>query len=122
MHGLLSIWRTHACGIDVDGNGRCWGDGFFTGDIGDAPAGAFAWIETYNQVSAFYDANGQPSFVYGVVDDGIELWASQVPADPVAKAGFGEWDGCGVTTSGEAYCWGGDPAEEPWLDVPRLNP
>ncbi len=47
---------------------------------------------------------------------------SQRPAVPFLQVGLGEWDGCGVTLTGEAYCWGGDPNEEPYLDVPLLNP
>jgi hypothetical protein len=112
--------RSHACGVDDQGRAYCWGEGFFGGPIGDAPYGTFSQVESFNQVSAFVSPDGDVSLVFGAVLGGLETWAAQLPPEPIGVLGFGEWDGCGITWYGEAYCWGGDPAAEPWLDVPRL--
>jgi alpha-tubulin suppressor-like RCC1 family protein len=118
----ISAGRRHACGLDVDGVVHCWGQDTFEEPWPPPPPGSFAQIETFNSATCVIDAFGTATCWWGADLVALEIWTQQMPALPFAQIGLGEWDGCGVTTAGEAYCWGGDPQEEPWLDVPGLNP
>ncbi|MBA2639025.1 MAG: hypothetical protein H0U77_03310 [Nocardioidaceae bacterium] len=118
----ISMGRRHACGLDTTGLAWCWGDSQNLSPFPPAPPGVWAQIETFNDASCVIDDLGTVSCWYGYPSVSFSLWESQRPAVPFAQLGLGEWDGCGVTLTGEAYCWGGDPSVETWLDVPDLNP
>ena len=68
----------HTCGVTTQGEGYCWGSGIF-GQLGSGTAGQF-----------YHEATPEP--VSG------KLVLSSVSA----RLGHT----CGVTTQGEAYCWG----------------
>ena len=86
----ISNGLRHTCGLTTDGEAYCWGQN----DLGQLGNG-----ETSN-----------PSLVPTLVSGG-HAWAS--------FSGAGQHT-CGVTTDGEAYCWGSHP---PWsVSEPSLAP
>jgi hypothetical protein len=118
----ISVGRRHACGLDDQGNAHCWGDTINLTPFPPAPAGTYAQVATFNTVSCFIDLGGLVTCQSGIWEESFQTeWIDQIPALPFAQISLGEWIGCGVTTTGEAYCWGGDPSDLPWLDVPELH-
>lgn len=74
--GMLSTGGDHTCGITTDGQTYCWGQ---------------------NQ--------------YGQLGVGSNYVASNVPVEvrapePFSLVSAGQYHTCGITASGEAYCWG----------------
>ncbi len=118
----ISLGRGHACALDPSGTAHCWGINLFGDPFPAAPVGQFVRIDSFNQVSCGVDAADLVTCVYGLENGWFDLWLSQMPAEPLAYLGLSEWDGCGVNYAGEATCWGGPLADEPWLRVPDLNP
>jgi alpha-tubulin suppressor-like RCC1 family protein len=76
----VSIFRDHACGVSVEGDGYCWGSNAF-GQLGNA------------EVSAL---SSTPQLIPG----GLKFTSITPGLDFT----------CGLTTSGEAYCWGNNIA------------
>jgi alpha-tubulin suppressor-like RCC1 family protein len=124
---VISAGRSHTCGITTVGKAYCWGDGA-DGRLGNgATANALTPVEvsgnrTWSTISA------GAAHTCGVTTDGDAFcWGERefgrlgnnnatpgdVPA-PVAVSGTQKWSSisaggdhsCGVTTVGQAFCWG----------------
>jgi alpha-tubulin suppressor-like RCC1 family protein len=130
----LAAGAEHTCGVTTTGAAFCWGRGF-AGEMGDGTregkatptrvAGglSFASITAGQMFSCGLTAAGHGycwgDNVFGQLGIGAAGQLSTTPA-PVAggltfrSLAAGAWHACGVTTSGQAYCWGRD---EGWLGV-----
>jgi alpha-tubulin suppressor-like RCC1 family protein len=75
----LGAGYVHTCGIAADGAILCWGNGT-SGQLGNGNANSWAAYPTAVLGGRVYRA-----------------------------LGVGRFHGCGVTTIGEAFCWGGNP-------------
>jgi alpha-tubulin suppressor-like RCC1 family protein len=122
----VSAGSSHSCGITTSGASYCWGMNT-NGTLGDGtttnrfvPVAAavgkeFVDIWAGSGMSCGLTASGG-AFCWGYNEDGRLGDGSLISStDPVAVAGghafvlldLGNWGhSCGVTTSGEAYCWG----------------
>jgi hypothetical protein len=120
----ISLGRRFACGLDDLGAGHCWGDTGFLAPYPPAPAGTFAQVSAYGSVSCFVDLAGTVSCVNSDWDPDIwqTSWVDNIPALPFAQISVGEWVTCGVTTSGEGYCWGGSWHDIAAMAIPKLGP
>jgi alpha-tubulin suppressor-like RCC1 family protein len=131
----VSVNIDHACGVTSDGLGYCWGRGDW-GQLGNGEP-TFSWVPLpvvggleFVQISAGLDHTcgvTRDSRAYcwglggggelGVDPDSVDCGTSSpCSAEPVAVSGdlafayvgAGTRHVCGLTTSGEAYCWGGN--------------
>jgi hypothetical protein len=118
----ISIGRRHACALSVDGTPYCWGTDLELDPWESPPPGTYQRVVTFNEGTCFIDLAGGLSCWWGLHIQALDVWAFQLPTDPVAQVGLGEWDGCAVTLTGDAVCWGGPLWYEPMLDPPNLNP
>lgn len=89
----ISVGVSHICGVATTSEVYCWGD-FEGGRRGDPTI-------DFDTSAATFEPN--------VVAGGLQF----------AQVAAGSWGTCGLTTSGEAFCWGsnafgglGDPAAE----------
>lgn len=119
----------HACGVTADSAAYCWGDGN-VGQLGDGSTTIYSDTPVlvvgghhFGQASAGGShscgvASGGIAYcwgtnTYGELGDGLPHGSDSVPS-PVAgghtfvlvAAGGGH--SCGLTTGGDAYCWGHD--------------
>lgn len=130
----IALGSTHGCGIDGSGAAYCWGQNF-AGQLGDGtltdratptpvkpavlPKPVFARVSAHGTSSCAIDVNGR-AFCWGNNSDGqLGRGFPPQPGDyyayAVAVVGGITWrtltDGsgghvCGLSVSGEAYCWG----------------
>ncbi len=80
FHSLTAGWEVHTCGLATDGTAYCWGFNY-TGVLG----------------------------VGGIPDQVMEPQTSPVPVATELKFKMlrsGQDHSCGLTFTGEAYCWG----------------
>ncbi|MBA2321780.1 MAG: hypothetical protein H0V89_11575 [Deltaproteobacteria bacterium] len=112
----------HVCTLDVAGNGECWGFDGAGSSYPQPPPGTFVSIESYQGKTCVIDAAGLATCWWGGDDEAADVWPIPMPVVPYAQIGLGEPDGCGVSLTGEAYCWGGQIWVGPWLYPPDLNP
>lgn len=124
---IVSAGRSHTCGITTVGNAYCWGNGAL-GRLGNGSTdGSLTPVEvsgdrTWSMISAGGDhtcgitADGD-AFCWGNRERG-RLGHDNATAGqettPVPVAGARKWSTisaggshtCGVTTAGDAFCWG----------------
>jgi alpha-tubulin suppressor-like RCC1 family protein len=92
LFGGVSPGGDHTCGVSTGNLAYCWGYDYY-GQLGDGgPLG----IEAPNHLSPFAVVGGLP----------------------FAAMSTGRTHTCGVTVSGEAYCWGGNTAGQLGNGVP----
>ena len=104
----ISAGGLHSCGLDLDGNARCWGRTVEGQD--DPPEGTFSAIASGYQFSCAVDADGNPS-CWGDGDEG-----QAAPPLPLAAMALGGAHGCGVGLTGLASCWGANDFGQTSLD------
>jgi hypothetical protein len=118
----VSTGTFHACGLDVDGTPLCWGDAAGGPELTpfpDPPAGVFAQIPGRKDVTCVIDALGTSTCWWGGLPP--DWWVVPLPAGvQFAQIGLSGGNACGVSLTGEAYCWGS--SDGAWLDVPSLEP
>ncbi len=124
----------HSCGVTTDKLAYCWG-GNFDGQLGDGttttrlkPAAVAGGIQ-FAQVRPGADhtcgvSTGHVAYCWGynyygqLGDGGPQGNAANIHRSPLAVVGghafvgvtTGRVHSCGVTSTGEGYCWGGDTA------------
>ena len=122
----------HACGVDAEGAGWCWGDAFL-GDgrgFGIIPPGSLVPVRVSGDLDLAGLEAGEGTLTCGLTALG-KAWcwgyveSSMPPRDvawqstvPVAVAGdytfsdiaVGAQHACGVTPGGTAWCWGANAA------------
>lgn len=124
----LALGWDHTCGMTATGETWCWGERNY-GAIGDGVAGSYRTpVQVSTGVAIAEDGLGEPrSFTCHLGTDGLvycagQNWQGQLgdgtndhryTLAPVASGeafasvgGRNDSHACGVTTSGEAYCWG----------------
>ncbi|MGB3643542.1 MAG: hypothetical protein WBA15_03605 [Mesorhizobium sp.] len=122
----ISVGDRTSCGISTGGDAYCWGEGKY-GRLGNGgadnttvPAAVsggrhFADITTGNVHSCGLTTTGDVycwgTSNYGQLGDGGTYSSSLVPVavsggQSFAKISAGYYSACGITTEGEAYCWG----------------
>jgi alpha-tubulin suppressor-like RCC1 family protein len=124
----------HSCGVTTDNLAYCWG-GNFDGQLGDgttttrlgptAVAGGIQFVQVRPGADHTCGVStGDVAYCWGynyhgeLGDGGPLADAANVHRSPFAVVGGHSFTGvttgrvhsCGVTPSGEAYCWGGDTA------------
>lgn len=121
----LTLGRTHACGIDTEGELWCWGAND-TGQLGDGTTESAAVPTAVATDQRFVQVAADDGFTCAVADGGdAYCWGANVDGrlgdgteddstEPVAVSGdlafvelsAGEVFTCGVTEAGGAWCWG----------------
>lgn len=125
---MVTVGDEHSCGVTTEGDAYCWGDGEY-GQLGDGGrrsarspvevAGGHTWVS----VSAGDDitcgvTTGRDAYCWGGGDDDDDddddyRWEGSSTPDRVrgghawSSLSAGDEHACGVTTDGDAYCWGG---------------
>jgi hypothetical protein len=133
---MLSVGRTHACGVSIDGMVYCWGDNYL-GKQGNGstlgygptptlvPGGLhFATVSAANGFTCGLSSDGTAycwgDNEFGKLGNGATSGFSMVPGAVNGGLRFsaltsGLFRSCGITTSGATYCWGagtGAPVQE----------
>lgn len=135
----ITAGTTHACGVDSTGTAVCWGDNN-NGQIGDGTAGTgtttdpnqiklptaipgFSWfrLEAGGDVTCGVTSSAR-TYCWGQAQrtaDGKthtpadkQATPSEVVAQSFFSLGLAPDASCGLTTSGGAYCWGGNQSGE----------
>ena len=89
----------HACGVEVEGRAFCWGNNL-EGQLGDG--------QTYFS-SDFWDYDANRSDIQPVAVAGGHSFRSLTAGGDHT---------CGITTGGQAYCWGNNAAGQLGFSVP----
>ena len=79
----ITVGDSHSCGLTTDGQVYCWGRDYF-GQLGDGGSSTDSLTPVPVNTSG---VTGDKSFVF---------------------ISAGQWNTCGLTTEGRAYCWGSD--------------
>lgn len=133
----VSAGAVHTCGLTTAGQAYCWGQGFY-GQLGDGSldgsttpvpvAGGHTWVSIHagahhtcgvtDTAEAYcWGDNTSGEFGNGGPSSGSVI--------PVAVSGGLSWQlvsagarhSCGLTTTGESYCWGADEEGQLGNDV-----
>lgn len=123
----LSAGAFHACGLTADGAAWCWGYNL-TGQFGSGESSSSVPVRaaprlTFRQISAGYLHTCGITFEgaawcwgenkRGQLGGGTRVLLSREPVQVEGDFRFASISGgiehsCGLTTSGETYCWGGN--------------
>ena len=131
----LASGATHTCGINAAGYAFCWGNGSY-GQLGigystgqqQSPipvTGGYRWTAitagtahtcgiTTEGAALCWGSYGSGQLGNGNSNGGCDQWCGTYQMSPVAVSGNLVWNAltagayhtCGITTSGQAYCWG----------------
>lgn len=129
----ITAHQTVTCGISTDGDGYCWGNGA-TGTLGNGSSSAtnvplrvsgglkFASLQL-GVWSACAVTTAGDGYCWGTNGSGELGIGSMTPSEslqPLPVAGGYKWKAisagvavtCGVTATGQGFCWGGDTSGE----------
>ncbi len=119
----LSAGQTFSCGVTTAGDAYCWGNALTVSTVPVAVPGGLTFqsvspgVGFSCGVTTAGDAYCWGENTNGELGDGTTTAASNVPVAvsggltfQSVSAGFGF--SCGVTTAGDAYCWGSNAAGE----------